>query len=270
MPPFAEASRPAFDFTRRVVLVTGAGGGVGRAIALAFAAAGAAVAVNDVDAAAAEATVALIGSQGRAAAAPADIADPQGSQACLEAACAAFGPPDILVNNAAVISEVKPFLDLSPAAIERDIRIGLIGTMNVARAALPAMVERRFGRVVNIASDAGRAGNARLTSYSATKGGVIAFTKALAQEVGPDGITVNAVSPGSVRAPMRDQILQDIDSRLGPDAVAAREQARLAQYPMRRIAEPEDIAHAVLFFASDGASDITGQTLSVNGGFRMY
>jgi NAD(P)-dependent dehydrogenase (short-subunit alcohol dehydrogenase family) len=201
---------------------------------------------------------------------PGDIASADFPGACMAQVEARFGSIDVLVNNAAVISEVGLFVDVSPTSVERDIRIGLVGTMNMCRAALPLMSSRRYGRIVNIASDAGRAGNARLASYSATKGGVIAFTKALAQEVGSDGITVNAVCPGSVRAPMRDQILRDVQDRLGSDAVAMREEDRLQQYPTRRIAEPEDIANAVLFVASGAAEDITGQTLSVNGGFRMY
>lgn len=264
-------SLATFNLSHRVVMITGAGGGVGRSLALAFARCGASVVANDVSSGNLDETMALgKNAPGRSISVIADISTKDGAESCITTAKETFGPIDILVNNAAVITEVKSFLELPPEAIERDIRIGLIGTMNVTRAALPDMVERKFGRVVNIASDAGRAGNARLTSYSATKGGVIAFTKALAQEVGPDGITVNAVSPGSVRAPMRDQILNDIDVRLGAEAVAQRERARLEQYPTRRIAEPEDIANAVLFFASDGASDITGQTLSVNGGFRMF
>lgn len=257
-----------FDLSGRKVLITGAGGGVGRAIALAFSRRGARVAVNDVNRKGVEETLALMASGGVAAVG--DVGACDDARRFVEGAIAELVGLDILVNNAAVITSVVAFVDQSPEDAERDIRIGLLGTLNVTRAALPAMTARRSGSIVNIASDAGRAGNGRLASYSATKGGIIAFTKALAQEVGPSGITVNAVSPGSVRAPMRDQILQDIDSRLGAEAVAAREKGRLEQYPMRRIAEPEDIANAVLFFSSAAASDITGQTLSVNGGFRMY
>jgi 2-hydroxycyclohexanecarboxyl-CoA dehydrogenase len=99
---------------------------------------------------------------------------------------------------------------------------------------------------------------------------VMGFTKALAQEVGPAGIRVNAVSPGSVRAPMRDQVLKDIEDRLGEEGVEEREAKRMAQVPLRRIAEPDDIAKPVLFFASELARHVTGQVLSVNGGFRMY
>ncbi len=260
-----------FGLVDKVVLVTGAGGGVGRAIALAFGQAGARVAVNDVAAEGLQETRRLLHDLGvRTHAEVGDIGDAGRMQQMAEAIAAALGPIDVLVNNAAVMTEVKPFAELDPAAWERDIRVGLLGTMCCTRAVLPGMLQRRAGVIVNIASDAGRAGNANLVGYSSTKGGVIAFTKALAQEVGPSGIRVNAVSPGSVRAPMRDQVLRDIAQRLGEQAVEQREAARTAQIPLRRVAEPDDIAWPVVFFASPLARHVTGQVLSVNGGFRMY
>ena len=261
-------------FEGQVVLVTGAGVGVGRAIAQAFARCGATVVLNDIAPQSAEATIAGLVENGvdagRLLAVPGDVSSIEFASECAGTVRERFGRLDVLVNNAAVISEVGLFVEVPATLVERDIRIGLFGTINICRAMLPVMQSNRYGRIVNIASDAGRAGNGRLASYSATKGGVIAFSKALAQEVGPDGITVNSVCPGSVRAPMRDQILQDVEARLGPDAVARREADRLQQYPTRRIAEPEDIANAVLFLSSGAAEDITGQTLSINGGFRMY
>jgi 2-hydroxycyclohexanecarboxyl-CoA dehydrogenase len=143
--------------------------------------------------------------------------------------------------------------------------------MCCTRAVLRPMLQRgEGGAIINIASDAGRAGNGNLVGYSSTKGGVIAFTKALAQEAGPSNIRVNAVSPGSVLAPMRDQVLRDIEERLGQESVADREAKRMQQVPLRRIAEPDDIAQPVLFFASGMARHVTGQVFSVNGGFRMY
>ncbi len=261
-----------FGLSGKVVLVTGAGGpGVGRAIAAAFARAGARVAINDVSADGLQETLGQlrgIGAQAHAEAA--DISDDAQIRDAVARVTNALGPIDVLVNNAAVMTEVKPFADIDPANWERDIRIGLLGTMRCTRTVLPGMLARKQGAIVNIASDAGRAGNANLVGYSSTKGGVIAFTKALAQEVGPSGIRVNAISPGSVRAPMRDQVLHEIESRLGTDGVDDREAKRTAQVPLRRVAEPEDIAWPTVFFASPLARHVTGQVLSVNGGFRMY
>lgn len=256
----------------RVVLVTGAGGGVGRAIALAFAQAGARVAMADVNEGGLQETLGMVEATGaRAHAQVADIADAAAMKGWVGAVDKALGAPEVLVNNAAVMTEVGAFADIDPASWARDIRIGLLGTMTCTHAVLPHLLRAgTHGVVVNIASDAGRAGNANLTGYSATKGGVIAFTKALAQEVGPTGVRVNAISPGSVRAPMRDQVLQDINARLGAEAVEEREAKRTLQVPLRRVAEPEDIAHPVLFLASHLSRHITGQVLSVNGGFRMY
>jgi 2-hydroxycyclohexanecarboxyl-CoA dehydrogenase len=259
-------------FADRIVLVTGAGAGVGGVIARSFALFGARVVVNDISEDAVAKTVDAMGlASDRVIPLVADVSSIEDAERGVRAIADTWSrSPDILVNNAAVISEVQLFTDLSPQSIERDLHIGLVGTMNMSRAVLGGMIDRGYGRIVNIASDAGRAGNARLSSYSATKGGVIAFTKALAQEVGEHGVTVNALSPGSVMAPMRDQILQNIGERLGADAIEERERARRNQYPTRRVAEPEDIANAAIFLSSDPAEDITGQTLSVNGGFRMY
>ncbi len=255
----------------RVVLVTGAAGGVGRAIAVAFAQAGARVAISDVAEAGLRETLRFIKDAGASGLArTADIGDASQMTSWTAEVADAFGPPEVLVNNAAVMTEVGPFMQIDPASWKRDIQIGLLGTMTCTHAVLPAMVKRGGGSIVNIASDAGRAGNGNLTGYSATKGGVIAFTKALAQELGPSGIRINAISPGSVRAPMRDQVLRDVEERLGTEGLEERESKRMQQVPLRRIAEPEDIAHPVLFLASGLARHITGQVLSVNGGFRMY
>jgi 2-hydroxycyclohexanecarboxyl-CoA dehydrogenase len=260
------------NLSGRVVLVTGAGGGVGRAIAVAFAQAGARVAIVDVSDTGLADTLKLIEATGtRGHAQAADIADPVAMQAWAASVDKALGAPEVLVNNAAVMTQVGPFADIDPVSWARDIRVGLLGTMTCTHAVLPYLLRAgKDGVVVNIASDAGRAGNANLTGYSATKGGVIAFTKALAQEVGPAGVRVNAISPGSVRAPMRDQVLQEIGERLGAEGIEEREAKRTLQVPLRRVAEPEDIAHPVLFLASYLARHITGQVLSVNGGFRMY
>jgi 2-hydroxycyclohexanecarboxyl-CoA dehydrogenase len=255
----------------KVAVVTGAGGGVGRQIAIEFAREGAIVVINDVtEAGLAETALLVEAGGGKAVQSKTDVTDREAVQRMFAEVERDVGPVAVLVNNAAVISQITPFVQSDPALSQRDIEVGLFGTMHCTRAALPAMIARGAGKIVCVASDAGRAGNGTLASYSATKGGVIAFMKAIAQEVGPQGINVNAVSPGSTRAPMRDQVLQSIGARDGDAGVQQREAARTAQIPMRRVGEPEDVAYAVLFLASGQARHITGQVLSVNGGFRMY
>lgn len=250
----------------RVALVTGSGSGIGQAIALAFAREGARVLVNDLDAAACGETLQLLrqaGQEGRAV--PFDVADAAGAQAAIAAA----GPVDVLVNNAAVMVNNVAFADKLPADCEREIQVSLFGSLNCARAVLPGMIERRHGRIVNIVSDAARVGQEKEVAYSAAKGGVISFTKSLAREVGQHGITVNAVSPAATDTPLRRALLRRLEEKMGAEGVAAREEKVKRAYPMRRIGQPDDTAALVAFLASAAASHITGQVCSVNGGFSM-
>ena len=247
----------------RIALVTGGGGGIGRAISLALAAEGRAVAVADLreDAAAAVAEE-VERASGTALAVALDVTDGDSVGAAVERVAAELGPVDILVNNAGW-DELRPFLETDEAFWDRVIEINFKGCLRLTRRVLGGMVDRRFGRLVNIGSDAGRVGSSLESVYSGAKGGVIAFTKTIAREVAGAGVTANAVCPGPTRTPM-----------LGGMAASGEKAERLVAsleraVPMRRLGEPEDVAAAVAFLASERAGYITGQTLSVSGGLTM-
>jgi 2-hydroxycyclohexanecarboxyl-CoA dehydrogenase len=238
----------------KVALVTGAGRGIGAAIAGALAAAGAAVAVLDVDATTAAATAAALPT--KAVGVAADITSSSQVGEAVAEAVGALGPIDVLVNNAGW-DKIEPFVDNDESDWDRILAINLKGPIIVTRAVLDAMIERGSGAIVNIASDAGRVGSSGEAVYSAAKGGVIAFTKTLAREMARHGVRVNCVCPG----PTDTALLATMDDKLR----AGLERA----IPMRRIAEPDDIAPAVVFLAGDAAGYVTGQTLSVSGGLTM-
>jgi 2-hydroxycyclohexanecarboxyl-CoA dehydrogenase len=242
----------------RVALVTGAGRGMGRAIAERLAAEGARVAVTDVDRATAEDTAAALGPA--ATAVHLDVTNPASVAAAVEKVAGVLGPVDVLVNNAGW-DHMAPFLETDPELWDRIIDINLKGTFNCARAVLPGMVERRSGRVVNISSDAGRVGSTGEAVYSAAKAGVVGFTKTLAREMARFRITVNVVCPGPTDTPLLDDLLGQGNERL----IDALRRA----IPLGRLGQPADVAAAVAFLASDDASFITGQTLSVSGGLTM-
>lgn len=254
----------------RVALVTGSGQGIGRTIALAYAAHGATVAVNDVNAKAAQETVAAIDAAGgKAFAAPCDITDLAALRELARSIESQCGRIDILVNNAAVLIAHEMFVDTKPEECDKEIKVVLYGTMNCARAVLPGMIERKFGKLVNIVTDAARVGQERQCNYSAAKGGVISFTKSIAKEVGRHNINVNAVSPGATNSPMRQEMLRQLVEKIGTEKAAEREEKVKRAYALRRIGEPEDISNTVLFLTSEAARHITGQIVSVNGGFAM-
>ncbi|HVV31392.1 MAG TPA: SDR family oxidoreductase [Mycobacteriales bacterium] len=245
----------------RVVAVTGAARGIGAAIAERFAAAGYRVAVLDLDATAAEQTAARLSSAhgGRTAGIGVDIADAAAVPAAVDAVRAALGPVEVLVNNAGV-DVIKPFLESTEAEWARIVGVNLLGTVRMTRAVLDGMVERSWGRIVCLGSDAGRVGSSGEVVYSGSKGGVIAFGKALAREVARHAITVNTVCPGPTDTALLDQV----------NAASPKLYEGLARaIPLRRIGQPADVAPAVVFLASDEAGYITGQTLSVSGGLTM-
>lgn len=248
------------DLSGKVAVVTGAAGGIGAAIAAALAGAGAAVAVWDLDGGRAkEVAGGLGGLGGRGLGVDVDVTRRPSVEAARAATEAALGPVDVLVNNAG-IDKIEPFLQSEEATWERIVAVNYLGTVRCCHVLVPGMVERGSGRVVNIASDAGRVGSSGEVVYSGTKGGVIAFSKALAREVAAKGVTVNAVCPGPTDTALLDQVAE-ANQKLYDGLARA--------VPMRRIGQPADIAPAVEFLASDGAGYITGQTLSVSGGLTM-
>lgn len=254
----------------RVVMITGSGSGMGRKFALDFAAEGALVVVNDINVKGIEQTVELVTQAGgKAVPAHCDITALDAVTALVQKIEAAQGRLDILVNNAAVLVQHALFLETKPEDCEREIRVILHGTMNCARAALPGMVARRYGKIVNIVTDAARVGQEREVNYSTAKGGVVSFTKSIAREMGQHNINVNAVSPAATNSPMRQTALRQMAEKIGEEKLKEREAKVRRVYPMRRIGEPEDVSNTVLFLASDLARHITGQIVSVNGGYAM-
>ena len=241
----------------RVAFVTGAGRGIGEAIARRLVAEGARVAVTDLDPVTSAATADSLGAA--ALGLQVDVTDPDSIAAGLAATEAGLGPVDILVNNAGW-DRAMPFLEMPVELWDQIIAINLRGPLHCCRIIVPGMVERGYGRVVSIASDAGRGGSAGETVYAGCKGGVIAFSKSLARELARTGVRVNVVCPG----PTETQLFQDVvgeHPRL--------RDAFLRAVPMRRFGQPEDLAGAVAFLASQDADYITGQTLSVSGGLTM-
>jgi 2-hydroxycyclohexanecarboxyl-CoA dehydrogenase len=241
----------------KVVLVTGAARGIGAGIARAAAAAGASVALGDVAEATVREAAEAIGK--RALGLRMDVSDARSVRVAVEEAEAGLGPLDVLVNNAG-IDVIQPFLESSEETWDRLWAVNLKGTLLVTRAVLDGMIARGSGRIVNIGSDAGRVGSSAEVVYSATKGGVIAFSKALAREVARHGITVNCVCPGPTDTALLEQV-REFDEKLHASLARA--------VPLRRLGRPEDVAAAVVFLASDAAAYITGQTLSVSGGLTM-
>ena len=257
------------NLSDRIVLVTGAGSGIGQAIACAFAAEGARVVINDRNLESCEATLEILPKRVGAFVAPFDVSQLTEVQEAMASIRSRFGPVDVLVNNAAVMLGNVPFVDSDPVACEREIAVGLFGALHCSRAVLPGMISREQGCIINIVSDAARQGQEKEVAYSSAKGGVVSFTKSLAREVGRHGITVNAVSPAATNTPLRRALLQRLTEKIGATGVEEREEKIRRAYPLRRIGEPEDSANAVLFLASALASHITGQILSVNGGYAM-
>ncbi len=243
-----------FRLDGRVALVTGASGGIGAAIARALHLQGATVALSGTRIAALDALAAELGE--RAFVCPADLRDPAAVDVLVTAAEAAAGPLDILVNNAGLTRDMLA-LRMKDADWQAVLDVDLSAPFRLCRAALKGMVRRRAGRIVGIASVVGSTGNPGQANYAAAKAGLVGMTKALAQEVGSRGITVNVVAPGFVETAMTDVLTPEQKSRLAE------------RIPLARLGRPPDIAAAVVYLASDEAAWVTGATLHVNGGMAM-
>jgi 2-hydroxycyclohexanecarboxyl-CoA dehydrogenase len=252
----------------RTVIVTGGASNLGRAVSLGFAGEGARVLIADIDLdqamkVAAEAPAAAV------IARQVDVTDWDSVSSAVEFARSSFGAVDVLVNCAGWTVD-RLFIEKPRAEWEREIAIDTWGFINSVRAVLDPMIERGYGRIVSIGSDAGRIGEWREAVYSGTKASVIAMSKSIAREVGKYGITLNVVCPGLVpgtpETSGRASMWASDQGKLFSPAVL--EKAARA-YPLRRLGTPEDVVPAVLLLASDRASYITGQTLSVSGGYTM-
>jgi 2-hydroxycyclohexanecarboxyl-CoA dehydrogenase len=240
----------------KTAVVTGAASGIGRATAEAFARAGARVLLADINDETGEAVAAGLRAQGHAAEfLHVDITDAQSVEAFRQAATK-LGPVDI-VASVAGWGRTEPFVQNKPEFWRKLIDLNFLGTVMVARAFLDGMIERRSGRIVTVASDAGRVGSLGESVYSGTKGGVIAFSKALAREMARYDVTVNCVCPGPTDTPLMAAVPEKIKEAF----------ARVT--PMRRLAKPSEIADAIVFFASPESAFVTGQVLSVSGGLTM-
>ena len=242
----------------KVAVVTGGSRGIGRAIALEFAARGAAVIVNfnRSPEAADEVVKQIVGAGGKAAAFQADVSNFKQAEDLIKFAIETFGDLSILVNNAGITRD-QLIMMMPEADWDAVINTNLKSTFNCSKAAVKHMMRKRTGRIINIASVAGQMGNPGQTNYSASKGGQIAFTKALAREVAARNITVNAIAPGFVDTEILDAMT--------PETL----EAALKLVPLGRKGQPEEIAFTAAFLASDGAAYITGQVIGVDGGMAM-
>jgi 2-hydroxycyclohexanecarboxyl-CoA dehydrogenase len=238
----------------RSVIVTGGASGIGRATVLLLVREGARVFIGDVDETGGQETAAASG--GAAEFLPLDLADPASIEAFAAAVHHRAGRVDGLVNGAGW-DRIQPFIENPPEMWESLIAINLMGAIRLTRAVLPPMIEAQAGKIVNISSDAGRVGSTGETVYAAAKGGLIAFTKSLAREMARYRIGVNCVCPGPTDTPM-----------LATRSAKLRE-AFLKAIPFRRFAKPEEIADAVVYFASPQSDYVTGQVMSVSGGLTF-
>jgi len=243
----------------RTALVTGGAGGIGSATCRRLAAEGAAVAVTDLSLDGAREVAAEIG--GRAY--ELDVRSTDSIRSAVEGAEADLGPLDVLVNNAGY-DEFGFFVHTDEAMWDRVIGVNLRGVIAVTHVVLPGMQERRGGRIVNVASEAGRLGSPGSGVYSAAKGGVIGFTKAIAGEAARYGVTCNGVAPGPIETPLLMSAPEEL-AEVGERIVSN----MIGKTVLRRLGQPEEVAATIAFLASDDASYVTGQTLGVSGGMGM-
>jgi NAD(P)-dependent dehydrogenase (short-subunit alcohol dehydrogenase family) len=244
------------DLEGRVAIVTGGAQGIGLAVAERFVASGARVVLWDIDAARLDAARARLGAAADAAAV--ELTDDTAVTAAAQAVLGAHGRIDILVNNAGITGGNGPTWELAPDVWRRTVEVNLVAPYLTCRAVVPAMLERGYGRIVNVASVAGKEGNPNASHYSASKAGLIALTKSLAKELATKNILVNAVSPAAARTAIFDQMT--------PEHIGY----MLAKIPMARFVEPPEIAAAIAWLASEDCSFTTGSVLDLSGGRATY
>ncbi|MCC6863056.1 MAG: SDR family oxidoreductase [Bryobacterales bacterium] len=245
-----------FDLTGQTAIVTGAATGIGEAIAHRLAKAGAAVAVADIDAQGAAEVARAIG--GDAFPLCIDITSPASVRQAVGEVLNRTGRIDVLVNNAGIAGKAAPLWEQSEEDWHRIVAVNMDGVFNCCKGVIEHMRSRKYGRIVNVASIAGKEGNPNMTGYSATKAGVIAFSKSLAKEVATDGICVNSVAPAVIRTKILEQL------------TPAQIEYMTARIPMRRTGSPEEIAAVVHFLASPDCSFVTGQCYDASGGRATY
>ncbi len=243
-----------FSLEGKTALVTGAVGGIGRAIVKTLHSMGASVGITDISREALDAFAAELGE--RVYVFDANLTDGESIKALVKNAEEKMGKIDILVNNAGITKDGLA-MRMSDEQFKDVLEVNLIAPFMLMRAVMPAMMKRRYGRIINMASIVGVMGNAGQANYCASKGGMIAMTKAVAAEMAARGVTANCVAPGFVKTRMTDVLPEEVKARM------------LSSIPLARLGEPQDIANAVAFLASDEAGYITGQTIHVNGGMAM-
>ncbi len=254
----------------RVALVTGGGRGLGRVIALRLAGEGAAVAVSGTGRDHLEATAREIAAAGgRSLAIVTDVAKEPDVARMIDATVRGLGGLDILVNNAGIAGPTAAVADARCEEWERTLAVNLTGAFLCAKHAIPHLRARKLGRIINITSVAGLIGYAMRSPYAASKWGMIGLTRSLALEVGADGITVNAIAPGSVRGERIANVVRDRAASLGRTTAEIEREFYVEPTALKRMLDPEEIAGTALFLASDDARGITGETIGVTAGFRL-
>ncbi|MCD6363934.1 MAG: SDR family oxidoreductase [Synergistetes bacterium] len=247
------------SFSNKVALITGGGRGIGRVTALLFSQLGASVVILELLEREGKETLKQIESNGgRGIFIKTDVSNIESVRKAIAITLEKYGKIDILVNNAGIVY-TKPFVECTPEEWERVIAVNLMGVFNTCLEVFPHMIKQKSGKIVNVASIAGKRGGGIFGNaiYSASKGGVIAFTKALAREGGPHGINVNAVCPGPTETKMLSGLPND------------KRKALIENIPLRQFGKPENVAHAIIFLSSEMANHITGEIMDVDGGLTM-
>jgi 2-hydroxycyclohexanecarboxyl-CoA dehydrogenase len=254
--------RAVTDLTGKSVVVTGAASGIGRATALQYASAGARVTIGDINESEGHATVAAIEAAGGTANfVKLNLADGASIDAFVDSVLAALGGAPDIIASVAGVDRVKPFLENTPEDWDFLSQVNYIGPVRMIHRFLPPMLERRGGKIVTVASDAGRVGSSGESFYAGTKGAIIAFTKSLARETARAGITCNCVAPGPTDTPLFNGTI--------PEGTKLRD-SLIRAIPLRRLAQPVEIAHTIVYFSTPATDFMTGQVVSVSGGLTMH